>query len=126
MGTRQRLQKKVERLKVEGPHQRSNHCCKTIFFYNNEWFRNKTWYIDSKVSQYLTFHKDVFFNCKIIPKKSIYVSDNYVQEAIVMGSVHLNMRMGEHEIKGVLHKVLHVPNLIKNIFQLVRLYCSRP
>jgi hypothetical protein len=39
---------------------------------------NKTWYIDSKVSQHFTFYKDVFFDYKIIPKKSICVRDNYV------------------------------------------------
>jgi hypothetical protein len=49
------------------------------------------------------------------------VSNNYVQEVVVMGSVHLNMKVGEHEIKGVLYEMLHVPILIKNIFQLVRL-----
>jgi hypothetical protein len=83
--------------------------------------KNKTWYIDSRASQHLTFKKDVIFNYKIIQKKSIYVSDNYVQEAIVMGSVHLNMKMGKHRIRGILHEVLHVPSLIKNIFQLIRL-----
>ncbi len=53
------------------------------------------------------------------------MSNNYVQEAVVMGSVHLNMKVGEHEIRGVLHEMLHVPSLIKNIFQLVRLLASR-
>jgi predicted metallopeptidase len=24
--------------------------------------------------------------------------------------------MGEHEVKGVLHEVLHVPNLVKDLF----------
>jgi hypothetical protein len=42
-----------------------------------------------------------------------------------MGSVHLNMKVGEHEIRGVLHEMLHVPSFIKNIFQLVRLLASR-
>jgi hypothetical protein len=77
---------------------------------------NKTWYINSWMFQHLTFQKYVFSNYKIISKKSIYMGDNFVQKPIGMGSVHLNMRLGEHEVRHVLHEVLHVLGLVKNLF----------
>ncbi len=47
------------------------------------------------------------------------MGDNFVQEAIGMGNVHLNnVKVGEWEDKGVLHKVLHVPSLVKNFFSI--------
>ncbi len=50
------------------------------------------------------------------------MGDNFIQEAVGMGSVHLiNVRVGECEVRGVLHEVLHVPSLVKIFFQLVRL-----
>jgi hypothetical protein len=44
------------------------------------------------------------------------MGDNFVQKAIGMGNVHLNMRVGEHEVRDVLHEVLHVLGLFKNLF----------
>jgi hypothetical protein len=44
------------------------------------------------------------------------MGDNFVQKPIGMGSVHLNMRLGEHEVRHVLHEVLHVLGLVKNLF----------
>jgi hypothetical protein len=41
---------------------------------------------------------------------------NFVQESIGKGNICLTMRVGEHEVKGVLHEVLHVPSLVKDHF----------
>ncbi len=68
------------------------------------------------MSQHLTLHKNIFSNYKIIWKKSIYMGNNFVQKAIGMGSVHLNMIVGEHEVKDVLHEVLHVLGFVNNLF----------
>ncbi len=73
---------------------------------------NETWYIDLGASQHFTFQKNIFFD----PKKSIYMGNNSVQEAIRKGSVHLTMRVGECEVRGVLHKVVHVFGLVNNLF----------
>jgi hypothetical protein len=43
------------------------------------------------------------------------MGDNFIQEAIGNGSVIISMKIGNHEIKGVLHEV-HVQSLVKNIF----------
>jgi hypothetical protein len=44
------------------------------------------------------------------------MGDNFVQEPVGMGSVHLsNVRVGECEVRGVLHEVLHVLSLV-NLF----------
>jgi hypothetical protein len=44
------------------------------------------------------------------------MGDNFLQEAIGKRSICLTMRVGEHEVKGVLHEVLHVPSLVKDLF----------
>jgi hypothetical protein len=44
------------------------------------------------------------------------MGNNFVQKAIGMGSVHLNMIVGEHEVKDVLHEVLHVLGFVNNLF----------
>jgi hypothetical protein len=81
--------------------------------------KNKTWCIDLGMFQHFTFQKDVFSYDKIISKKSVYMGDNFVQEVVGMRSVHLNnVKVGECEVKGVLHKVLHVFNLVKNFFSI--------
>jgi hypothetical protein len=36
------------------------------------------------------------------------MGDNFIQNAIRKGSVILSMRVGDHELKGVLHEVSHV------------------
>lgn len=49
------------------------------------------------------------------------MGDNSIQEAVGMGNVHLNnVRVGECEVRGVLHEVLHVLNLVKNCFSIVK------
>lgn len=77
---------------------------------------NKTGYIDSRASQHLIFEKNIFFDYKHILKKSIYMGDNFVQEAIGKGSVRLTMKVGGWEVRGVLHEVFHVLGLVKNLF----------
>ncbi len=44
------------------------------------------------------------------------MGDNFVRKAVGMGNVHLNMKVGEHVVKDVLHEVLHVLGLVKNLF----------
>jgi len=79
---------------------------------------NKTWYIDSRASQHLMFEKNIFFDYKHIPKRSINMGDNFVQEAIGKGSVRLTMKMGDCEVRGVLHEVFHVLGIVKNLFSI--------
>jgi len=44
------------------------------------------------------------------------MGNNSVQKAVGMGSVHLNMRVGERVVRDVLHEVLHVFGFVKNLF----------
>lgn len=46
------------------------------------------------------------------------MGDNFIQEIIGKGNDILSMRMEDHEIKGVLHEVLHVLGLVKTCSQL--------
>jgi hypothetical protein len=44
------------------------------------------------------------------------MGDNYVQDTTRKGSVILSMKIGDREVKGVLHEILHVLGLVKNLF----------
>jgi hypothetical protein len=44
------------------------------------------------------------------------MGNNSIQEAIEKGSVIISMKVGHHKVKGVLHEVLHVLGLVKNLF----------
>jgi hypothetical protein len=46
------------------------------------------------------------------------MGDNFVQEAIGKGSVRLTMKMGDCEVRGVLHEVFHVFGIVKNLFSI--------
>ncbi len=41
---------------------------------------------------------------------------NFIQETIGKGSICLTMRVGEHEVKGVLQEVLHVFSFVEELF----------
>jgi hypothetical protein len=43
---------------------------------------------------------------------------NFVQEAMAKGCVHLTMKVGKCEVRGVLHEVFHVTSLVKNLFSI--------
>ncbi len=77
---------------------------------------NETWYIDLGTSQHLTFQKNIFFDYEHISKKSIYMGNNFIQEAIRKENVHLTMKVGQCEVRGVLHEILHVLGLVKTSF----------
>lgn len=86
------------------------------FFATTNILDNESWYIDLGAFQHLTFQRDFFFHYKSILKRSIYMGDNFVQEAIGKENVILSMKVGDHEVKGVLHEVRHVPSFVKNLF----------
>jgi hypothetical protein len=44
------------------------------------------------------------------------MGDNSIQETIGKGSVIIFMKVGDHEVKGMLHEVLHDLSLVKNLF----------
>jgi hypothetical protein len=44
------------------------------------------------------------------------MGDDSVQEAIGKGGVIISMKVGDRKVKVVLHEVLHVPGLVKNLF----------
>lgn len=46
------------------------------------------------------------------------MGDNFVQEAIGKGNVILSMKVGDYVVKGVLHEVLNVLSLVKNLLLL--------
>jgi hypothetical protein len=43
------------------------------------------------------------------------MGENSIQEAIGKGNVIISMKVGDCKVKGVLHEVLHVPSLVKNL-----------
>jgi hypothetical protein len=45
------------------------------------------------------------------------MGDNSIEKAIGNGSVVLSMRVGDREVKGVLHEVLHVLGLVGYIHE---------
>jgi hypothetical protein len=42
--------------------------------------------------------------------------NNFIQEAIRKENVHLTMKVGQCEVRGVLHEILHVLGLVKTSF----------
>jgi hypothetical protein len=40
------------------------------------------------------------------------MGDNFIQKVIGKGSVVLSMKVGDCEVKGVLHEVLHILGLV--------------
>ena len=80
------------------------------------WELDNHWYIDSGATKHMTFEKDFIVDfMKYEQPSKIYLGDNRVIEAYGRAKVRLSCYDESDAVQRTLNKVLHVPDLSKNL-----------
>ena len=78
------------------------------------------WYVDSGATQHMTSNKGAFKTYRETSPNPVSMADGKTIKAIGVGTVSIKLKTGNTTREGILHEVLHVPELHGSLFSVTK------
>ena len=73
------------------------------------------WYVDSAATQPLCSQRQWFTDFEEITPRDIHLADDHKIQAMGIGTIEVDLRVGNGVVNGTLNKVLYVPQIHGNL-----------